>query len=104
MRPLIRSLFLYEGALQKSLDVIFYFCFSHLDLVVEEIFFFTLYNNRSDGLCHYGPQKIWPSKNMALKKYGPQKVWASESMGLKNYGRQKKNGPLVSEPCRCDPE
>ena len=41
---------------------------------------------------------------MALKKYGPQKVWASESMGLKNYGRQKKNGPLVSEPCRCDPE
>ena len=85
--------FFYEGALQKSLDVIFYFCFSHLDLVVEERFFFffffsTLYNNRSDGLCHYGPQKIWPSK----------------SMGLKNYGRQKKNGPLVSEPCCCDPE
>ena len=32
--------FFYEGALQKSLDVIFYFCFSHLDLAVEEMLFF----------------------------------------------------------------
>ena len=53
-------------------------------------FFLTCWSReiQCDGLCHYGPQKIWPSK----------------SMGLKNYGRQKKNGPLVSEPCCCDPE
>ena len=48
-------------------------------------------------------KKVWASKSMGLKKYGPQKVWA-KSMGLKNYGRQKKNGPLVSKPCHCDPE
>ena len=89
MRPLICLLFFfffsYEGALQKSLDVIFYFCFSHLDLVVEERFFF-FFSLRYIiigvmgyvimALKKYGPQKIWPSKNMALKKYGPQKVWA----------------------------
>ena len=39
-------------------------------------------------LCHYGHQKVWPSKQC-----GPQK-----SVAL------KKVWPLVSKPCRCDPK
>ena len=38
------------------------------------------------GLCHYGPQKIWPSKSMGLRKYGPKKLWPSKkewSLGLR---------------------
>ena len=79
VRPLICLLFFYEGALQKSLDVIFYFCFSHLDLVVEEMLFFFSLRCIIIGVMGYvimALKKYGPQKCMGLKKYGPQKVWA----------------------------